>query len=133
MGGASAPHLTPGEFRRTQNWIGPPGSTLSNATYAPPPVENMRLALSELENFFHSDTALPPLIRTALIHYQFEAIHPFIDGNGRTGRLLIILCLIKENVLIHPTLYLSAFLNAIERSTSKDYFPFPKKETGRDG
>ncbi len=109
MGGARAPHLTPGEFRRTQNWIGPPGATLATATYVPPPVDQMLLALNELESFFYTDKGLPPLIKIALIHYQFEAIHPFIDGNGRIGRLLIILFLLNEKMLAHPTLYLSAF------------------------
>src|SRR3990172_3698299 len=78
-------NLTPGEFRRSQNWIGPAGSTLETATYVPPPLDDMKEALSDLEKFIHTDTEIPPLARAAMIHYQFEAIHPFLDGNGRIG------------------------------------------------
>lgn len=101
--------LTPGEIRRSQNWIGRPGCTLMDATYVPPPVDEMKAALGELEKYFHADSELPPLVRLALIHYQFEAIHPFLDGNGRVGRLLITLFLINESLLPQPILYLSAF------------------------
>ena len=101
-------HLTPGEFRRSQNWVGPPGSTLETATYVPPPVEEMHLALNHLERFIHAGSDLPPLIRLGLIHYQFEAIHPFLDGNGRIGRLLISLLLCEWQLLTRPFLYLSA-------------------------
>ena len=100
---------TPGEFRRTQNWIGPPGSTLMHATYIPPPYPEMLQALNEFEVYLHRESDLPPLIRLALIHYQFEAIHPFLDGNGRIGRLLTTLLLCTENLLPQPLLYLSAF------------------------
>jgi Fic family protein len=102
-------HLTPGEFRKSQNWIGAPGCTLNDATYVPPPVNEMIEALGLLENFIHAPSALPELIRLALIHYQFEAIHPYIDGNGRIGRLLITLLLCERKVLHQPLLYLSAF------------------------
>jgi len=102
--------LTPGEFRRSQNWIGPLGSTPSNAPYVPPPVEAMHQALVALEKFIHSDTEIPALIRAGLIHYQFEAIHPFLDGNGRVGRLLIILLLCEWGLLPQPLLNISAYI-----------------------
>lgn len=102
---------TPGEFRRSQNWIGVAGSTLQNATYIPPPPHLLMDCLGELEKFFHEST-LPPLITIGLIHQQFEAIHPFLDGNGRVGRLLIILYLVERGILPSPILYLSAFFEA---------------------
>ena len=102
--------LTPGEFRRSQNWIGPLGSTPYTAPYVPPPVEAMHQALDALEKFIHSDTEIPVLIRAGLIHYQFEAIHPFLDGNGRVGRLLIILLLCEWGLLPQPMLNISAYI-----------------------
>jgi Fic family protein len=102
-------HLTPGEFRRSQNWIGAPGSTLESARFIPPPVDEMHAALDDLEKYIHASSDLPPLVQAALIHYQFEAIHPFLDGNGRIGRLLIILLLIEWGLLSQPWLYLSAY------------------------
>ncbi|HEX4963821.1 MAG TPA: Fic family protein [Thermoanaerobaculia bacterium] len=117
MEGVRGGQATPGEFRRIQNWIGPPGSSSANATYVPPPPGEMLEALDGLERFLH-DTSLPPLIQAALIHYQFEAIHPFLDGNGRVGRLLIILFLLERKVLPSPLLYLSAFFEA----TRRDYY-----------
>jgi Fic family protein len=104
--------LTPGELRRSQNWIGPAGSTLENATYVPPPVEEMLVALDDMEKFIHMPSQIPALVRAALLHYQFEAIHPFLDGNGRMGRLLIILLLHEWNVLSHPLLNLSVYIEA---------------------
>jgi Fic family protein len=101
-------HSTPGEFRRSQNWVGPPGSTLMNATFVPPPVPEMMTALSDLEKFLHTNN-LPVLIQAGFAHAQFETIHPFLDGNGRVGRLLITLLLCEKNVLKRPTLYLSHF------------------------
>lgn len=101
--------VTPGEFRQSQNWIGPPGCTLNEATFVPPPTPEMLDALDQLEKFLHADTDLPPLAELALIHYQFEAIHPFLDGNGRIGRLLITLFLCQQGILTKPLLYLSAF------------------------
>ena len=118
MAGARGEHLTPGEFRRSQNWIGPPGCTLMDATFVPPPVEEMHRALSEFEKYMHADSELPLLIRLALIHYQFEAIHPFLDGNGRIGRLLLTLLLCHHEVLPQPLLYLSAFF---ERNREEYY------------
>jgi Fic family protein len=110
-------HATPGEFRRSQNWIGPPGCTLENATYVPPAPPEMMTCLGEWEKFLH-DTQLPPLVQIALAHYQFEAIHPFLDGNGRVGRLLITLFLVERSILPTPLLYLSAFFEA----TRQDYY-----------
>jgi Fic family protein len=109
MEGVRGERATPGEFRQSQNWIGPPGSTLDNATFVPPPVPEMKDALDQLEKFLHANTQLPPLIELALVHYQFEVIHPFLDGNGRIGRLLITLFLCQRSILNKPLLYLSAF------------------------
>jgi len=110
--------LTPGEFRRSQNWIGPEGCTLMDATYVPPPVEEMGKALGQFEAYLHAPSEVPLLIRLAGIHYQFEAIHPFLDGNGRIGRLLITLLLCEEGALSEPLLYLSAYF---ERNRSEYY------------
>jgi len=109
MTGVRGEHQTPGEFRRSQNWIGPPNTLLVDATFVPPPVMEMNLCLGELEAYLHAPSNLPPLIRLAAIHYQFEAIHPFLDGNGRVGRLLVSLLLCHEKILQRPFLYLSAF------------------------
>ena len=117
MHGVRGNVATPGEFRRTQNWIGPPGCTLANATYVPPPPEQLTKCLAAWEDFLH-DRSLPPLVHTALMHYQFEAIHPFLDGNGRVGRLLVTLFLVERAVLPTPLLYLSAFFEA----TRSDYY-----------
>jgi len=107
--GVRGEYATPGEFRCTQNWIGPPGCTLKEAVFVPPPVPQMHETLSALEKYLHSDDPYPPLIRLALVHYQFEAIHPFVDGNGRIGRLLITLLLVQWQLLPLPLLYLSAY------------------------
>jgi Fic family protein len=103
-------YATPGEFRTTQNWIGPSGAVLDTATYIPPPPERMWECLDAFEKFLHADGDLPPLLTVAAIHYQFEAIHPFIDGNGRVGRLLVVLLLIKWGPLPAPLLDLSAYI-----------------------
>lgn len=100
---------TPGEFKRSQNWIGAPGSTLKTASFIPPPPKEAMDALGQLELFLHRDTTLPTLISCALIHYQFETIHPFLDGNGRLGRLLITFYLCWKKVLQKPLLYLSYY------------------------
>src|SRR5712691_588271 len=99
---------TPGEFRRTQNWVGRPGAPLAEATYVPPPPDRLMDVLAPWETFLH-DRSLPPLVHGALAHAQFEAIHPFLDGNGRVGRLLITLLLAERQVLTTPLLSLSAF------------------------
>jgi Fic family protein len=108
---------TPGEFRRSQNWIGTPGCNLREARYVPPPVSQLTGCLDAWERFLHDDR-LPPLVQIALAHYQFEAIHPFLDGNGRVGRLLITLFLMERGILPTPLLYLSAFFEA----TRRDYY-----------
>lgn len=102
-------NLTPGEFRHTQNWIGAAGSTLATAAYVPPPVAEMDAALADLEKFIHAGSEIPAVVRAALIHYQFEAIHPFLDGNGRVGRLLIAFLFAEWRVLPHPFLNLSVY------------------------
>ena len=106
----------PGEFRTSQNWIGGQGSTLKNARYIPPNPEDMLTAMSDLEKYINSDDTLDPLIQAALIHYQFETTHPFLDGNGRVGRLLITLFLMEKGILSTPALYISYYLkmNRIE-------------------
>jgi Fic family protein len=101
---------SPGEFRYSQNWIGGQGSTLKNARYIPPSPDDMSTAMSDLEKYINADDDLDYLIRAALIHYQFETIHPFLDGNGRVGRLLITLFLMEKKVLTTPALYISYFL-----------------------
>jgi Fic family protein len=109
MQGVRGGNLTPGEFRRTQNWIGPAGSTIMTASYVPPPVDEMNQALGDLEKFIHTGMDVPILVRAAMIHYQFEAIHPFLDGNGRVGRLLMALLLAEWNILSQPLLNLSVY------------------------
>ena len=100
---------TPGLLRTSQNWIGSPGCTLMDATYVPPPVPEMKQCFSDLEKYIHSAPQEPALIQCALVHYQFEAIHPFLDGNGRIGRLLITFMLLERGLLSQPLLYLSDF------------------------
>jgi Fic family protein len=112
MEGVRGEHLTPGEFRRSQNWIGPPGSTIETATLVPPPLDEMHEALDALEKFIHMPSEIPKLVRAGLIHYQFETIHPFLDGNGRVGRLLVTLLLIEWGLISQALLYLSAFFEA---------------------
>jgi Fic family protein len=111
MKGVQGEVATPGEFRRSQNWIGPAGCTLANATYVPPPPDELMNCLGAWENFLH-DRTHPPLVHAGLVHSQFEAIHPFLDGNGRVGRLLVILLFLERGILPAPLLYLSAFFEA---------------------
>jgi Fic family protein len=110
MEGVRGQEKNPGEFRYSQNWIGGQGSTLRNARYIPPCPDDMEEAMSDLEKYINADDNLNALIRAALIHYQFETIHPFLDGNGRVGRLLITLFLMEKKVLTTPALYISYFL-----------------------
>lgn len=110
MQGVRGDRATPGEFRRSQNWIGPAGSTPITAAYVPPPPSEMKVALADWEKFLHQRDKMPDLIQCALMHEQFEAIHPFLDGNGRVGRLLITLFLIERGRLSQPLLYLSAYI-----------------------
>jgi cell filamentation protein, protein adenylyltransferase len=100
---------TPGEFRRTQNWIGPAGASLKQATFIPPPVPDMKKALHDFESYLHADSSYPTLIDVGLAHAQFETIHPFLDGNGRVGRLLNIFLLVHRGILRKPLLYLSYY------------------------
>jgi Fic family protein len=99
----------PGEFRKTQNWIGAPGSSIADASFVPPPPHEMLKAMGDLEKYLHKDNGIPILVRCALIHAQFETIHPFLDGNGRIGRLLITHYLCASGLLKKPILYLSLF------------------------
>lgn len=105
-------YATPGEFRTTQNWIGPAGCTLDDAAYVPPPPDRMWECLDALEKYMHTAQALPPLVAIACLHYQFEAIHPFIDGNGRIGRLLIMLLMVEWGLLAAPLLDLSTYIES---------------------
>ncbi|MCS7066260.1 MAG: Fic family protein, partial [Fimbriimonadales bacterium] len=109
MQGVRGEYAMPGEFRTTQNWIGAPGCTLNEARFVPPPPDAMRECLYQLERYLHQPNEHPPLMRLAFIHYQFEAIHPFVDGNGRVGRLLLILLMVHWNLLPSPLLYLSEY------------------------
>ena len=111
MRGVRGDLATPGEFRRSQNWIGPPGCTLNEATYVPPPPSELMACMDAWERFLY-DERLPPLVHAALVHSQFEAIHPFLDGNGRVGRLIITLLLVKRDIIPSPLLYLSAYFEA---------------------
>ena len=112
MKGVRGEHGTPGEFRRSQNWIGPAGSTPETAPYVPPPADYLNEALSDWERFLHEREVFPDLVQCAIMHEQFEAIHPFLDGNGRVGRLLITLFLVERGRLSQPLLYLSAYIEA---------------------
>lgn len=109
MRGVRGEKMRPGEFRNVQNWIGPAGCSMVDAAYVPPPVSEMNEALIQWEKFIHDDDPIVPLVKCALMHYQFEAIHPFLDGNGRVGRLLIAFYLCDRGYLEHPILYLSDF------------------------
>ena len=102
----------PGELRTTQNWIGPTGATIETATFVPPPPDEIGGLLTDLERFVHEDPQLPPLVQAALVRYQFETIHPFLDGNGRLGRLLIVFFLVLRDRLPEPLLYLSPYFEA---------------------
>lgn len=112
MQGVRGQEKSPGEFRFIQNWIGGQGSTILNARYIPPNPQDMIEAMSDLEKYINTDDSYDPLIQVSLIHYQFESIHPFLDGNGRIGRLLVMLYLIWKNLLSSPSLYISCFLKA---------------------
>ena len=108
----------PGELRKSQNWIGPSGSTIKTASFIPPAPHEMDRSLSDLEKYIHDENGIDDLIKIALVHYQFETIHPFLDGNGRMGRLLIILYLQEKGLIEYPILYLSYFF---KKNRSKYY------------
>ena len=146
--GARGENRAPGELRKIQNWIGPAGCTKQTATYIPPPPGRVAELLSDLETFIHGDQRFPVLIRAALVHQQFESIHPFLDGNGRVGRLLVTLMLIDAGCLQQPTLYLSDFFKrhrqdyyrALQRVHDEDdlegwveFFLRGVREVARDG
>ncbi len=116
MDGLRGSEKSPGEFRHSQNWLGAAGSTIKTARYIPPNLLDMQEAMSHLEKYMNEPDSTDPLVKIALIHYQFESIHPFLDGNGRIGRLMVFLYLKKEGILTHPILYISYFLkrNRIE-------------------
>ncbi|MCK6440085.1 MAG: Fic family protein, partial [Planctomycetes bacterium] len=118
MKGVHGGFATPGEFRRSQNWIGGAGSTPTTATYVPPPPDRLMDTLGAWEKFLHLRDAMPDLVQCAIMHEHFEAIHPFLDGNGRVGRLLITLFLMERERLSHPLLYLSAYIE----STRLEYY-----------
>lgn len=133
MTGPRSSHFSdPGEFRKSQNWIG--GTSLQNASFVPPPVHEMNSALNELEKFIHNTTVMP-VLQAGILHAQFETIHPFLDGNGRTGRLLITLFLYQRAILEKPVLFLSSFfkkhqqlyydkLNAYHHNKVNDWLHF---------
>ncbi len=128
MKGARGAHKSPGEYRRSQNWIG--GPTIQQATFIPPPHEELSALMGDLEKFLHNEKILiPHLVRIGIAHYQFETIHPFLDGNGRVGRLLIILYLMESNILQKPTLYFSQF---IEKNRMEYYERLHKARTDHD-
>lgn len=127
MKGVRGDSATPGEFRRIQNWIGPRGATVATARFVPPPPNEVPDCLAAWERYLH-ERDLPPLLQAALLHYQFEAIHPFIDGNGRVGRLMIVLFLMERGVLPSPLLYLSAFFEA----SRADYYDLLTGITEKD-
>ena len=110
MEGVRGQEKSPGEFRRVQNFIGPPGAALADAAFVPPPPSEVEPAMADLERFLHAPSHAPALIRAGLAHAQFETIHPFLDGNGRVGRLLITFLLVHRGVLHRPLLYLSVYL-----------------------
>ena len=112
LDGVRGGRLQPGELRTSQNWIGPGGAPLSLASFVPPPPHEVPAALGALEQFLHAEDDLPPLVRIALAHVQFETIHPFLDGNGRVGRLLITFLLVEKHILQQPVLYLSHYFKA---------------------
>jgi Fic family protein len=109
LAGVRGRHRQPGDLRTSQNWIGPPGATVETATFVPPPPDELGDLLGDLERFIHEQPLLPPLVQAALVHYQFETIHPFLDGNGRLGRLLIVFFLVVRERLPEPLLYLSPY------------------------
>jgi Fic family protein len=126
--GVRGHHKNPGEFRKIQNWIG--GPTIETATFVPPPASEVLKAMSDLEKFIHNDSDnLPTLAKAGLIHAQFETIHPFLDGNGRMGRLLITFYLLTKGVLKRPLLYLSDFFKK-NRQDYYDKLNFYRKENG---
>ncbi|MEJ7844831.1 MAG: Fic family protein [Acidimicrobiales bacterium] len=112
LAGVRGRERQPGELRTTQNWIGPVGATIETATFVPPPADELGNLLTDLEYFIHEEPQVPPLVQAALVHYQFETIHPFLDGNGRLGRLLVVFFLVVRDRLPEPLLYLSPYFES---------------------
>jgi Fic family protein len=131
--GVRGGYATPGEFRTTQNWIGPSGAVIDNATYVPPPPERIWECLGAFEKYLHADRGLPPLLAIAALHYQFEAIHPFVDGNGRVGRLLAVLLLVEWGLLPGPMLDLSPTSSLAGTATTSRCSGCPPMATGSAG
>lgn len=127
MQGVRGQHATPGEFRKTQNWIGSAGATIRTASFVPPPPAELPRLLGSFESYLHVEDDLPLLIRLGLIHAHFETLHPFLDGNGRMGRLLITFCLCERAALGKPVLYLSHFLKR-HRTRYYDYLQAVRDE-----
>ena len=115
MSGVRGQERSPGEFRSSQNWIGPRGCTIKDATFVPPPPHELLRTLGDLEKFIHEERSLPPLIINGLVHAQFETIHPFLDGNGRVGRLLISFLLVEKGVIQRPLLYISHYFRRYQQ------------------
>lgn len=132
LAGVRGSHRSPGAFRVSQNWIGPAGSTLQNASFVPPPVPEMTEALGDLERFLHDRDTLPVLLHAGIAHAQFETIHPFLDGNGRVGRLLITFLLCERDILQRPLLYLSHYFKA-HRSEYYDRLTAIREEGNWEG
>ncbi len=133
MQGVRGELITPGEMRRSQNWIGRPGASLNDARYVPPPPDEMYNCLSNLESFIHADSELPLLLRIGMIHYQFEAIHPFLDGNGRVGRLMVTFLLVAWGLLSQPLLYLSNFIEINRQEYYYRLLAVSQKGSGKRG
>ena len=112
LAGVRGRERQPGQLRTTQNWVGPAGATIETAPFVPPPPTEVGDLLTDLERFIHEQPLLPPLVQAALLHYQFETIHPFLDGNGRLGRLLVVFFLVVRDRLPEPLLYLSPYFEA---------------------
>lgn len=132
MEGVRGEQSVPGEFRESQNWIGPPNCEIKDARFVPPPVPDMRKSLEQFEKYLHNDNGYPELIRLAFSHYQFETIHPFRDGNGRVGRLLISLLLAEWELLPYPLLYLSAFFERRKQEYMDLLFAVSTRGTWRE-
>jgi Fic family protein len=130
--GVRGSRLTPGDLRISQNWIGPSGSTLRGASFVPPPPHVVPEALADLERFLHASDDLPPVVKIGLAHAQFETIHPFLDGNGRVGRLLITFLLTERAILHKPVLYLSHYFKR-HRATYYDLLQAVRDEGDWEG
>ncbi len=132
LSGGRGKNCSPGQFRRIQNWIGPEGRPIEEANFVPPSAERLGDLLGNLESYFHADDAIPPIVRAGICHAQFETIHPFLDGNGRLGRLLITMMLCEKQVLRKPLLYLSAYFKK-HRSSYYEWLMVVRQEGDWEG